>query len=119
MGQPTLLYVGEGFKKEQWCLLFSLPIFSHHFHYPQSNWALLVLIPRLEGLCTFKDPVGLSNELSCELSFNSVSILITSILNCASDSLAISSSCSCIFFWSFDLFFLWAIFFLILVCLLQ
>ena len=34
-----------------------------------------------------------------------MSILITSVLNCASDRLAISSSLSCIFFWSFDLFF--------------
>ena len=37
---------------------------SHCF--PQSNWALPVLIPRWMGLCTFWDPVGLSNELSCE-----------------------------------------------------
>ena len=35
----------------------------------------------------------------------SVSILITSVLNPASDRLAISSLLSCIFFWSFDLFF--------------
>ena len=41
-------------------------VFSHFPHYPQSNWALLVLIPGSVGLCTFQDPVGLSNELSCE-----------------------------------------------------
>ena len=34
-----------------------------------------------------------------------MSFLITSVLNCASDRLAISSLLSCIFFWSFDLFF--------------
>ena len=34
--------------------------------YPEGNWALLVLIPRWVGLCMFQDPVGLSNELSCE-----------------------------------------------------
>ena len=33
-----------------------------------------------------------------------MSILITSVLNCASDRLAISSSLSCIFFWSFEVF---------------
>ena len=38
-------------------------------------------------------------------STNSVSFLITSVLNCASDRLAISSLLSCIFFWGFDLFF--------------
>ena len=43
----------------------------------------------------------------------SVSILITSVLNCASDRLPISSSLSCIFFWNFDLFFIWAIFFIL------
>ena len=36
---------------------------------------------------------------------NSVSFLITSVLTCASDRLAISLWLSCIFFWSFDLFF--------------
>ena len=30
------------------------------------NWALLVLIPGWVGLCTFWDPVGLSNKLFCE-----------------------------------------------------
>ena len=39
------LYVGEGSKREQCCLLCSLPIFSHFPCYPQANGALLVLIP--------------------------------------------------------------------------
>ena len=47
-------------------MLSSLPAFNHFLHYPQANWALLVLIPRWVGLCMFQDPVGLSNELSCE-----------------------------------------------------
>ena len=34
-----------------------------------------------------------------------MSFLITSVLNCASDRLAISSSLSCIFLWNFDVFF--------------
>ena len=41
----------------------------------------------------------------------SMSILITSILNCASDRLATSSLLSCGFFWSFDLFFHLGLFF--------
>ena len=49
-------------------------------------------------------------------STNSVSILITSVLNCASDRLAISSSLSCIFFWSFDLFFHLGHFFFVWAC---
>ena len=44
----------------------TLPIFSHFPCYPQSYWALLVLIPRWVCLCTFQDPVDLSNQLSCE-----------------------------------------------------
>ena len=47
-------------------MLCSQPVFSHSPRYPQANWALLVLIPVWVGLCTFWDPVGLSNELSCE-----------------------------------------------------
>ena len=43
-------------------------------------------------------------------SANFVSILITSIFNCACDRLAISSSLSCIF-WNFDLFFHLGLFF--------
>ena len=60
------LYVGEGSEREQCCLFSSLPAFSHFPCYPQANWALLVLIPKWVGLCMFQDPVGLSNELSCE-----------------------------------------------------
>ena len=41
-------------------------ISGHSPRYPQSNWTLLVLLPEWVGLCTFWDPVGLSNELSCE-----------------------------------------------------
>ena len=43
------LYVGGGAKKEQWCLLHSLPDFGHSLCYPQSNWAPLVLIPKWAG----------------------------------------------------------------------
>ena len=43
---------GGGAEREQWCLLCSLPDFSHSLHYPQSNWAPLVLIPKWVGLCT-------------------------------------------------------------------
>ena len=60
------MYVGEGSKREQSRLLSSWLAFSHFLCYPQSNWALLVLILRWVGLCMFWDPVGLSNELSCE-----------------------------------------------------
>ena len=60
------MYVGEGSKREQSCLLSSWLAFSHFLCYPQSNWALLVLILRWVGLCMFWDPVGLSSELSCE-----------------------------------------------------
>ena len=48
-------------------LLGSWPTFSHFLHYPQANWALLVLTPRWRCLCTFHDPVGLSNRLSFEV----------------------------------------------------
>ena len=51
--------------REQCCLLYSLPVFSHLPCYPQSNWALLVLLPEWVGLCTFYNPVGLSSKLSC------------------------------------------------------
>ena len=40
--------------------------FQSSLHYPQSNWAPLVLIPEWMGLCTLYAPVGLSNDLSCE-----------------------------------------------------
>ena len=68
--QPTsclvMWYVGQGSEREQLYLLRSLPVFSHFPGYPQSNWALLVLIPGWVGFCMFWDPVGLSNDLSCE-----------------------------------------------------
>ena len=47
-------------------MLHSLPVFSHFPLYPQSNWALLVLLPGWVGLCMFWGPVGLSSGLSCE-----------------------------------------------------
>ena len=50
---------------------------------------------------------------------NSWSILITSVLNCASDRLAISLLPSCIFFWSFYLFFHLGHFFFVSVLLLH
>ena len=61
-----MLYVGEGPEREQCHLLLSLPAFTHFPHYPHSDWALLVLIPRWVGLCTFQHPVGLSSKLSCD-----------------------------------------------------
>ena len=65
-GRATHAVCGGGAEREQWHLLHSLPDFSHFLRYPQSNWALLVLLPKKVGLYTFWDPVGLSNELSCE-----------------------------------------------------
>ena len=44
-GCVVMLYVGKGSEREQWYLLCSIPAFSHFPHYPQANWALLVLIP--------------------------------------------------------------------------
>ena len=58
--------MGERSEREQCCLLDLGPAFSHFPCYTQGNWALPVLIPRCVGLCTFLDPLGLSNELSCE-----------------------------------------------------
>ena len=62
----VMLYVGEGSDREQWCLFHSLMVFSHSLCYPQSNWALLMMLPEWMGSCVFWDPVGLSNEFSCE-----------------------------------------------------
>ena len=62
----VLLYVGASSNREQCHLLSSWPAFSHFLCYPQANWAFLVQIPRWLGSCTFQDPLGLSNELSCE-----------------------------------------------------
>ena len=63
-----------------------------------------VLIPRWVDLCPY--------------STISVSILITSVLNCASDRLAISSLLSCIFSGALICSFIWAIFFFVLTGLL-
>ena len=41
----VVLYVGVGSERKQCCLLSSGQAFSHILHYPQANWALLVLIP--------------------------------------------------------------------------
>ena len=49
----VVLYVEERSEKEQCSLLGSRLAFSHFLHYPQVNWALLVLIPGWVGLCTF------------------------------------------------------------------
>ena len=62
----VVLYVGEGSEREQCLLIGPCPTFSHFPHYPQANWALLVLVPGWEGLCMFREPVALSNEFSCE-----------------------------------------------------
>ena len=45
LGCFLVLYVGEGSEREHCHLLSSLLAFSHFLHHPQSNWALLVLIP--------------------------------------------------------------------------
>ena len=60
------LYVEEGSEREQCHLLSSQQAFSQFLCYSQVNWAILALIPGWVCLCTFQDPVGLSNELSCE-----------------------------------------------------
>ena len=49
----VVLYVGEASEREQCPLLSSWPAFSHFSHYPQGNWAFLVLIPGSGALCTF------------------------------------------------------------------
>ena len=40
--------------------------FSNFLCYPQVKGSLLVLIPWQVGLCTFQEPVSLTNELYCE-----------------------------------------------------
>ena len=47
-------------------MLSSQLALSHFLHYPQANWALLVLIPWVPGFVYILGPVGLSKELSCE-----------------------------------------------------
>ena len=68
--QPRSLCCGTvcgGGVQEGTMLLARLSLaFSHFLCYPQANWALLILIHRWVGLCTFWDPGGLSNKLSCE-----------------------------------------------------
>ena len=48
----VVLYVGEALEKEKCHLLGSCQL-SVTPPLPTSNWALLVLIPRWVGLCTF------------------------------------------------------------------
>ena len=45
-------------------MLHCLPDFSHSLHYPQSNWAPLVLIPVWVGLCTRSRPLWVSPTTS-------------------------------------------------------
>ena len=52
------------------------------------------------------------NWVVCLLGVESCEFFITSVLNCASNRLAISSSPSCIFFWSFEVFCHLGLFFL-------
>ena len=52
-------------EREQCHLLGSQWTFSHFPFYPQAKWALLVLIPRSEGLYIL-EPCGPLKELSCE-----------------------------------------------------
>ena len=50
----ALWHSGGGGVQEETMLLFnSWLAFNHFLLYPQANWALLVLIPRWVGLCTF------------------------------------------------------------------
>ena len=56
--QPMSLWCGTVYEggvreREECCLLSSWLAFSHFPHYPQANWALLVLILGWVGLCTF------------------------------------------------------------------
>ena len=53
-GCIVMLYVEKGSEREQCRLLCSLLVFSHFPRYPQSNWALLVLIPRWVGFVCSK-----------------------------------------------------------------
>ena len=50
---------GGGADREQWCLLHSLLSFSHSLHYPQSNWAPLVLVPS-RWACACSRPLWVS-----------------------------------------------------------
>ena len=46
-GGVVTLYVGEGSKRQKRCLLGPQTAFSHFPHYPQVNWALVVLSPQV------------------------------------------------------------------------
>ena len=41
----VVLSVGEGFKREQYCLFGSQPVFSHFLGYPQVNWPFWCWVP--------------------------------------------------------------------------
>ena len=58
-GPPMSLVVGEGSEREQCRFLSLQPVFSHSLHYPQSKWALLVLIPGWVG-CVCSRPLWVS-----------------------------------------------------------
>ena len=58
-GSTVMLYVVEGSDGEQWRLLHSLLVFSHSLCYPQSNWALLLLLPKW-GVCVRSRPLWVS-----------------------------------------------------------
>ena len=85
-----------------------------------SFWSTLLIwvpvsFPSLLVPCTFSFvSLSIAFIFSSNLqpdSTNSVSFLITSVLNCASDRLAISSSLSCVFSGALICSFLWAIYF--------
>ena len=61
-GQPKSMccdaVCGGGAEREQWCLFHSLPVFSHYPCYPQSKWALLVLISQVGGFVYILGPCG-------------------------------------------------------------
>ena len=63
----VMLYVGEGPRGSNGARspLHRISVFLS-LCYPQSNWALLVLVPEWVGLCTPQAPVGASNDLSHE-----------------------------------------------------
>ena len=92
---------GGGVQKGTVSLHSSQLAFSHFPHYPQANWAILVLIPGWVGLCTFWDPVGLSNKLSCEAGsfsrcLNPHRFFQSEVLNCNFPSLEIPALESCV-----------------------
>ena len=60
----VMLYVGERSNKEQWRLLHSLLVFSHTLSYPQSNWALLMLLPECVCMCVHSRTLWVSPRYS-------------------------------------------------------